>query len=79
MSLAHQIAIIYVVGKGHLDDVSLAQVKPFEEAFHKFIEEKYPDILHEVERTKELSETIAKRLDDAAGQCKQQQFMAGAK
>ena len=72
MSLAHQVAIIYVGGKGHLDEVPLAQVKPFEEAFHKFIEEKYPDILHEIERTKELSETIAKRLDDAAEQCKQQ-------
>src|SRR3990167_4698694 len=43
MSLAHQAAIIYVVGKGHLDDVPLAQVKPFEEAFHTFLEERYPD------------------------------------
>jgi len=49
-----------------------ARVKPFEEAFHTFLEERYPDILHEIERTKELSETIAKRLDDAAEQCKQQ-------
>jgi len=72
MSLSHQVAIIYVGGRGHLDELPLAQVKPFEEAFHKFIEEKYPDILHEIERTKELSETIAKRLDDAAAQCKQQ-------
>ncbi|MBI4003417.1 MAG: F0F1 ATP synthase subunit alpha [Candidatus Omnitrophica bacterium] len=78
MSLAHQVAIIYVGGKGHLDEVPLAQVKPFEEAFHTFVEERYPDILHEIERTKELSETIAKRLDDAAAQCKQQ-FMAGVK
>ncbi|MBI3996722.1 MAG: F0F1 ATP synthase subunit alpha, partial [Candidatus Omnitrophica bacterium] len=78
MSLAHQVAIIYVGGKGHLDDVPLAQVKPFEEAFHTFLEERYPDILHEIERTKELSEAIANRLDDAAAQCKPQ-FLAAVK
>jgi len=78
MSLAHQVAIIYVGGKGHLDEVPLAQVKPFEEAFHKFVEERYPDILHEIERTKELSETIASRLDTAAAACKQS-FIAGVK
>jgi F-type H+-transporting ATPase subunit alpha len=78
MSLAHQVAIIYVGGKGHLDELPLAQVKPFEEAFHKFIEERYPDILHEIERTKELSETIASRLDKAASECKPQ-FLAAVK
>ena len=71
MDLAHQVAIIYVGGKGHLDDLPLEQVRPFEETFHTFLDERYPDILHEIERTKELSETIAARLDDAAAKCKQ--------
>ena len=75
MSLAHQVAIIYVGGKGHLDEVPATQVRAFEEGFHTFLEERYPDVLHEIERAKELSDTIARRLDDAAAQCKQQ-FLA---
>jgi hypothetical protein len=46
-------------------------VKPFEDAFHKFIEEQYPDVLHEIEKTKDLPDAIAKRLDQAAATCKQ--------
>jgi F-type H+-transporting ATPase subunit alpha len=72
MSLAHQVAIIYVGGQGHLDDVPKEQVKPFEIAFHQFLEERYPDVLHELAQTKDLSETSAKRLDEAATACKQQ-------
>jgi F-type H+-transporting ATPase subunit alpha len=78
MSLAHQVAIIYVAGKGHVDEIPAGQVKAFEAQFHAFIEERYPDVLHEIAQTKELSEVIAKRLDDAVVQCKQV-FLAAAK
>ena len=53
-------------------------MKPFEEVFHKFLEERYPDVLHEIERTKELPETIANRLDAAAKECKAQ-FLSAVK
>jgi len=75
MSLAHQVAILYLGGQGHLDELPLAQVQPFETAFHAFVEERYPDVLHEIERTKDLPDAIAQRLDGAAKQCKQQ-FLA---
>ena len=77
MSLGHQVAIIYVAGQGHMDEVPVTQIKAFEDAFHKFLDEKFPDIIHEIEKSKELSDVIAKRLDDAAGQCKQR-FLAPA-
>jgi len=78
MSLAHQVAILYVGGQGHLDELPLAQVRPFETAFHRFLEERYPDVLHEIEKTKDLPEVIAKRLGDAAAQCKEA-FLAAAR
>ncbi len=78
MSLAHQVAILYVGAQGHLDELPAAQVKPFEAAFHAFIEADYPDALHEIERTNELSGAIAKRLDDAAAKCKQR-FLAASR
>jgi F-type H+-transporting ATPase subunit alpha len=70
MSLAHQVAIFYVANQGHLDDIPKAQVKAFEIAFHAFIEEKYPDVLHEIAKALDVPETIATRLDQAAAECK---------
>jgi len=72
MSLAHQVAIIYVGGQGYLDELPVGQVKPFEETFHKLLETRYPDAIHEIERTKDLSDAVAKKLDEAASTCKQQ-------
>jgi F-type H+-transporting ATPase subunit alpha len=78
MSLAHQVAILYVAGQGHLDELPVSQVKPFEEAFHAFLDERYPDVIHEIATAKELAEPIAKRLDEAAVACKQT-FLAAAR
>ena len=50
-------------------------MKAFEEAFHKFLEERYPDVVHEIGQKKELPDTITQRLDEAAKQCKTQ-FLA---
>ena len=72
MSLADQVSILYVVGQGYLDDIPLKQVKPFENAFHTFLEERYADIIHEIAKTNDLPEPMANRLDDAVKQCKQQ-------
>ncbi len=72
MSLAHQVAIFYVVGQGLLDDVPLERVKPFEHSFHGFVDERFPDAIHDIENTKELSDAVAKKLSDAAAQFKSQ-------
>jgi len=72
MTLAHQVAILYAVGQGDLDEIPLDQVKAFEHAFHIFLDEKYPDAIHDIGTTKDLTEAIAKKLSDAALQCKQQ-------
>ena len=77
MSLAHQVAILYVANQGHLDELPRAQVKPFEAAFHAFLDERYPDVIHEIEKTKDLPEAAAKRLDEAAKACKER-FLAAA-
>jgi F-type H+-transporting ATPase subunit alpha len=78
MSVAHQVAIIYVGGQGHLDELPKEQVKPFEVFFHRFLEQSYPDALHEIERTKELSDSVAKKLDEAVVKAKEQ-FAAPAR
>jgi F-type H+-transporting ATPase subunit alpha len=72
MSLAHQVAIMYVAGQGALDDIPKAQARAFEPFFHAFLDERYPDVIHEIEQAKDLPEAIAKRLDEAAAHAKQQ-------
>jgi len=72
MSLAHEVAVIYVAGQGHLDEISREQVKPFEAVFHKFLDENYAEVIHEIEHTKDLSDASIKRLDEAVAKCKQQ-------
>ncbi len=71
MSLAHQVAILYVGNQGYLDELPRERVKPFEAAFHAFVDARYPDVIHEIEKTKDLSDAIAKRLDEAAKACKE--------
>jgi len=78
MNLAHQVAIIYVAGQGHLDELPKDHVKAFEGAFQAFLDERYPDVIHEIDHTKDLAAPIAKRLEAAAAQCKQH-FLATAK
>ena len=70
MTLAQQVSIIYLGTKGALDDVSLEQIPSFEKGFHKFISEKYPDVVNDIEKQKELTDSITQRLDRAGNEFK---------
>ncbi len=70
MSLAHQVAILYVTGQGQLDELPVEKVKPFEAAFHAFLDERYPDVIHAIEQSGDLSESAAKQLNEAVRACK---------
>ncbi|HEX9779716.1 MAG TPA: F0F1 ATP synthase subunit alpha [bacterium] len=69
MSLAHQVAVIFVSGEGLLDGLPKGAVKAFERVFHQFLEEQYPDVMHDVEQSTALSEEAAQRFREAAGKC----------
>ncbi len=71
MSLSQQVSIIYAATKGHLDDIALDKVQEFEIGWHKFLPAKYPDVVNEIEKTKELTDATAKKLDQAAAEYKQ--------
>jgi len=65
MSVSAQVSIIYAATHGLLDDIPIERVFEFEKKFHAFINEKYPDVVHEIEKTKELSDASAAKLDKA--------------
>jgi len=70
MSLEHQVMIIYAVTQGYLDDLPVEQVKKFEEGFHKFMDDKYPDVCHRISQRKDFDEEIIKRLNQATTEFK---------
>ncbi len=54
MPVEQQVTIIYAGYNGYLDDLPITSIRKFEEEFHPFMAEKYPDILEKVRRTKDL-------------------------
>jgi F-type H+-transporting ATPase subunit alpha len=70
MALHKQVMIIYCAVSGSLDDLPLEAVKPFEEGFHKFMEEKYPDVGHAIAHTKLLEPNVEEKLKKAVGEYK---------
>ncbi len=66
MTLARQVIIIYVGTHGYLDDLSVREVREFEEGFYAFMDKEYPDVAHEIENKKELSDDTAKKIEEAA-------------
>lgn len=71
LSLGKQIMIIYAGTKGFLDDLPVETVTKFEEGFHKFMLNKYPDIEIAINNKKELTDSIKKDLDSAIIEFKQ--------
>ncbi|MCC6442057.1 MAG: F0F1 ATP synthase subunit alpha [Armatimonadetes bacterium] len=62
MPVEQQVMIIYVAVNGHLDDLPLEAVKPFEAGFHTFMADKYPDVGLTIKRTGDLSKETEENL-----------------
>jgi F-type H+-transporting ATPase subunit alpha len=60
LPVAQQVAILYAVTNGYLDDVAIENVRNWEAQFHEFMRTAHPEILKTVTDEKRLSdETIA--------------------
>ncbi|OGX41654.1 MAG: F0F1 ATP synthase subunit alpha [Omnitrophica WOR_2 bacterium RIFCSPHIGHO2_02_FULL_68_15] len=71
MPMAQQVLIVYAGTRGHLDDVPPAAVRRFEQECLAFMAQRYPEIGHEIAKTKAISEASAARLDEAITKFKQ--------
>lgn len=65
MPIEQQVTIIYAGYNGYLDDVPVASIRKFEDQFHPFMAENYPDIMEKVRRTKDLDDTTEQALGKA--------------
>jgi F-type H+-transporting ATPase subunit alpha len=65
MPLEKQVMIIYAVTNGFLDDLPIEKMGDWEEAFHRFMGTKHPEIGEAIAQEKDLSEETTSRLQDA--------------
>jgi F-type H+-transporting ATPase subunit alpha len=66
-----QVAILWVVTNGYLDDVPTARLRDFEKRFYSFLETDRPDVLTTLADKPELTDEIVDKLRDATESFKQ--------
>jgi F-type H+-transporting ATPase subunit alpha len=65
MPVEHQVAVIYAVTQGFLDDLPISQIKPWENAFHQYLDEQAGDLMTNLREQKALSDELTERLSAA--------------
>jgi F-type H+-transporting ATPase subunit alpha len=72
LPVERQVAILWAVTNGHLDDVETARVKEFETGFYRFLDSEHPDLLPAIARDKALSDELIEQLGSAVATYKRQ-------
>ena len=72
LPVENQVAILWVVTNGYLDDVPTARIRDFEQRFYRFLETEHPDVLTTLGDKPELTDEIVSGLREATDQFKQQ-------
>ena len=65
MSMEHQTIILWAAVNGYLDNLPLENVKAFEEGFHPYIDQNYPDIPHTIADKKDIDDATEAKLKEA--------------
>ena len=60
-----QVAIIYAVTNGYLDDVKVGEIRQWERDFLEYLEASHPDLLKDISAKKALDDDITARLKAA--------------
>jgi F-type H+-transporting ATPase subunit alpha len=78
LTVERQVVSIYAGTGGHMDDLPVERVRPFEAALIKFVETRYPALFKEIAEKKELTDATRGQTDKAIAECKAE-FLATAK
>jgi F-type H+/Na+-transporting ATPase subunit alpha len=71
MPVENQVAILYAVTKGFLDDVAVENVQNWEKDFHKYLNSSQKEVLKVISEKKELSDDIVAKLEKAIREFKE--------
>ena len=64
LSLAEQVTVLFAINNGLLDEISVEQIKLWEQKFREFIQTKYSDINESINESGTISDEIEKKLTD---------------
>ena len=70
LSMSQEIAILFALANGHLDDVEISRVGAFEETLHRFMESNHPEILSQIQTDKAVSDETEAYLTKMLGEFK---------
>jgi F-type H+-transporting ATPase subunit alpha len=65
LSLSEEVAVIYALTGGLLDDVPVAKIRSFEDGLRKFMASNHPEILQEIAASPVLTPEVAEKLKSA--------------
>jgi F-type H+-transporting ATPase subunit alpha len=65
MAVEHQVAILYALTNGFLDDVAVEQIMTWERAFHAYLDSQAKDVIQLINKKKELSDDVVAALEKA--------------
>jgi F-type H+-transporting ATPase subunit alpha len=65
MAVEHQVISIWAGTGGYLDDLPTAAVRRFEQEWLAYVEQRYPEVAHNIRTTKAISDDDQKRLAEA--------------
>ncbi|MEZ5357900.1 MAG: F0F1 ATP synthase subunit alpha [Candidatus Zixiibacteriota bacterium] len=71
-NLGRQVAIIWMGANGYLDSIPVDSLNKFEKEFLAFVEKDFPDIMHNIEKEKVISDSTEKNLHEAGKKFKEQ-------
>ena len=78
MPVEDQVVLILTGTSGFLDDLAAEQVERFAGELLAYLHERYPELLHRIEETRDLSDDTADELRGAIGEYKAQRFKGPA-
>ena len=62
MPVEHQIAAIFAVTQGHLDEIPVNRIKAWENGFHTYLDERASEVMTDLREQKVLSDELSERL-----------------
>jgi F-type H+-transporting ATPase subunit alpha len=71
MPVEKQIAIIYAVTNGLLDDVPVAKIREWEGGFHEFMDVRHPEVLRDIRSGKVMTDAMGTKLKAAIQEYKE--------
>jgi F-type H+-transporting ATPase subunit alpha len=71
LAVEKQVAILWVVTNGYLDDVPTPRIRDFEQRFYRFLETEHPAVLDTLGKKPELSDEVVSGLKSATEAFKQ--------